>query len=247
MFRLLKEALASSSPPASPEAPRSSTTHSSNPKPDPPGKRVSLSGPCQDDAAAWEYESLQEVKREAKEEDWEVKRTIEAMTEWTKQRRPNEVQGLTPIEAVTTSLFSRGESLLTYSDVQSISRLESLISLPVVDGHVTTPLSAYTPNLRIRQTIFRTERGFETLLAVVKIISGHITEPSTENSLPESSRAEELKVEGLKLEDSEDSSAVPNDAPEPSVDRIDVLRKVLRVLYACLANERSRAYFDVSR
>lgn len=99
MFRLLKEALAAPTQPAPSQARRTSTTSAATP--DPPGKRVSISAASE--TSAWEYDSLQEVKKEAKEEDWGVKRTIGAIRDWAGKQGPNEVD-LTQIESVSTAV-----------------------------------------------------------------------------------------------------------------------------------------------
>lgn len=53
-------------------------------------------------------------------------------------------------------------------------------------------------------------------------------------------------MEGLKLKDSEETSAEGKDGSEQAVDKAVVFGKVLRILHACLANERSHIQFDVS-
>lgn len=100
MFRLLKEALAAPTPPQPSQARRTSATTAT---PDPPGKRVSVSEPSE--TTATEDESMREVKRDGKEEDWEVKRTIGSIREWTERQRPNLVLDLAQIETVITLFF----------------------------------------------------------------------------------------------------------------------------------------------
>lgn len=100
MFRLLKEALTAPTQPPPSQARRTSATSAATPNP--PGKRVSVSGPSE--KTAWDYDSLQEVKREAKEEDWDVKRTVDAIKEWAGKQRPNKVD-LTQIETVRTAFL----------------------------------------------------------------------------------------------------------------------------------------------
>jgi hypothetical protein len=100
MFRLLKEALAAPVQPQPSQARRTSATTAT---PDPPGKRVSVSAPSETTAA--EDESIREVKKDAKEEDWEVKRTIGTIRDWTERQRPNLVLDLSQIETVITLSF----------------------------------------------------------------------------------------------------------------------------------------------
>jgi hypothetical protein len=108
MFRLLKEALAAPTQPQTSQARRTSATTAT---PDPPGKRVSVSGPSETTAA--EDESIREVKKDAKEEDWEVKRTIGAIRDWTERQRPNRALDLAQIETVIASSFDNDTSSLT--------------------------------------------------------------------------------------------------------------------------------------
>lgn len=112
---------------------------------------------------------------------------------------------------------------------------------------MTTPVSAFTPSLRIRQTIFRIEKGFETIHEVANILggihssSGHASKPK--NQVDET---EVLMMEGLKLDESEGYSGTHQDATKQPVDKVALFGQILHMLHACLANERSRMRFDVS-
>lgn len=95
MFRLLKEALAAPSSPSQPR--RSSTSSATTPNPDPPGKRITVSG-----AREGSDESQEEVKKFGEVEDWGVKRSLEDIREWTKQYRTNADLESRKLETVNT-------------------------------------------------------------------------------------------------------------------------------------------------
>lgn len=102
MFRLLKEALAAPPQPTQSQARRESA--STGATPDPPGKRISISAPSETTAGG--DESVREVKKDAKKEDWEVKRTLGAIRELTQQQRSDRDVDFAQIEKVMT-LFRR--------------------------------------------------------------------------------------------------------------------------------------------
>jgi hypothetical protein len=58
----------------------------------------------------------------------------------------------------------------------------------------------------------------------------------------ESGEAEDLPIEGLKIDD----QGVMEDDKAESGDTTRCLGLVMRILHACLANEQSRKYFEVS-
>ncbi|KAJ9113849.1 hypothetical protein QFC19_000042 [Naganishia cerealis] len=173
MFRLLKDALAAPSPPSPPQARRSSTTTS---KADQPAERVT-------------DPDVEEMKRDSKEDDWEVKRVISAVKEWADADEGNHVHSLSALDAL-------------------LSQLQQLIRLPETEGHVTTPVADFPSTLRIRQTMFRKEGGFESFLKAVDKVSK--LEVETQAHLSDIAPQIEA-VKELKLEDAKDSVQTPED------------------------------------
>ncbi|KAJ9101867.1 hypothetical protein QFC21_003207, partial [Naganishia friedmannii] len=216
MFRLLRDALASPTASAQSQPPRSSATLS---KAGPSGERVNGS---QGEAAVIDHDVV-EVQKDAKDEDWEVKRVIQSIKLWNEEGERAHARDSLVLDNL-------------------LSQLETLISLPETKDHVTTPLADFPSTLRIRQTIFRTEGGFEVCLRVVRGLSdvkaGHSEDPQN------------VAMEGLKLEDSVDVAETSQDVEGSQqgqvVGTVTALSKVLSILHCCLSNERNSTYFHAN-
>ena len=186
-------------------------------------------------------EAVQEVKQLAEGEDWEVKRTVGAIVEWMKGQRTKAIQNPRKLEMVNTIPCPYRSSPDPVR--QLLSRLETLISLPSSTEHITTPLSGFTPRLRIRQTIFRTENGFETMRRLLGVLSG--TAPvdlSATRETADDTEAGNLPVDQLTLDDAD---AAAHDERE-CYDSKQHVERILRILHTCLANHANRRHFEVS-
>jgi hypothetical protein len=69
-----------------------------------------------------------------------------------------------------------------------------------------------------------------------------VSEVPTSKAQRGSREAEDLPIEGLKIDD----QGVMEDDKAESGDTTRCLGLVMRILHACLANEQSRKYFEVS-
>lgn len=186
-------------------------------------------------------EWIEEVKTSAEEGDYEVKKLLDGITESTR-RSPLDLGNLETVNILPSFFFVIFRKLT--QRYQQLTRLESLISLPASEDQVTTPLAALPARLRIRQTIFRTEKGFEAMRRVVGSSTGLAFPRSPTSGGPgKNGEAEDLPIVGLK----NDESGVVADDKAGCETKTQCLGRVLRILHVCLANEQSRMYFDVSR
>ncbi|GHJ86512.1 hypothetical protein NliqN6_2914 [Naganishia liquefaciens] len=214
MFRLLKEALAAPSSPPPPPPPTASAQG-----PEPPGKRIVVAKESQREPDA---EALEEVKLSAEKEDWEVKRVIEGIEEWMKRQRFKIIQNPGKLDTL-------------------LAQLETLISLPPSAEHVTTPLAGFPPRLRIRQTIFRSEHGFEAIQRLLGVLTSTAAlKTSVTGETEENIAAGELNVGDLALDDATATAGEGSESQEPT----QQIATILRILHACLANHASRRHFD---
>ena len=128
--------------------------------------------------------------------------------------------------------------------IQLLAQLETLISLPPSAEHVTTPLAGFPPRLRIRQTIFRSEHGFEAIQRLLGVLTSTAAlKTSVTGETEENTAAGELNVGDLTLDDATTTAGEGLESQDPT----QQIATILRILHACLANHASRRHFDVSR